>query len=83
MSSIKPTELSFLFSPISTLLGNFSAWQQPFWEWISKGHCRAPHRLLNFELECTQSKTRMQTHAKMQTPKPIVTHARAVMYIMP
>lgn len=26
MSSIKPTELSFLFSPISTLLGNFSAW---------------------------------------------------------
>lgn len=37
--------------PISDLLGNFSAWQQSFWERLSTE--RHLTHLLNFELVCT------------------------------
>lgn len=40
--------------PIRAPLGNFSAWQQPFWERISKGHHTD---LLNLELEFTHRHT--------------------------
>lgn len=66
-------------SPISAPLSNFSAWQQPFWERISWGHHTD---LLNFELECTHTKTHIHAH-KIQTCKHSLTHARAVMYIIP
>lgn len=46
-------------SLISALLGNFSAWQQPFWERISKGHHTD---ILNFELEYTHTKTHIYIH---------------------
>lgn len=67
-------EWVLLLTPISAPSGNFSAWQQPFWERISKGHHTD---LLNFELECTHTKT----HAKIQTCKHSLTHV--IMYIIP
>lgn len=48
-------------SPISAPLSNFSAWQQPFWERISWGHHTD---LLNFELECTHTKTHIYMRIK-------------------
>lgn len=54
-----PLWISLPLSPISATLGNFSAWQQPFWERISKGHHT---NLLNFELECTHTKTHTYMH---------------------
>lgn len=54
--------MSLPLSPISTTLGNYSAWQQPFWERISKGHHTD---LLNFEQECTH----IETHIYMHTQK--------------
>ncbi len=50
--------MSLSLSPISAPLGNSSAWQQPFWERISEGHTD----LLNFELECTHTKTHIYIH---------------------
>lgn len=51
--------MSLPLSPISTTLGNYSAWQQPFWERISKGHRTD---LLNFEQECTHIETHIYMH---------------------
>lgn len=51
--------MSLPLSPISTTLGNYSAWQQPFWERISKGHRTD---LLNFEQECTHIETHIHMH---------------------
>lgn len=71
-------------SPINTPWVNFSAWQQPFWERISKGHCGAPHRSTELWAGMhTHKDTHIHTHAKIQTCKHSLTHARAVMYIIP
>ena len=70
--------MSLPLNPISPPLGNFSAWQQPFWERISAGHHTD---LLNFEQECTHTKTRI--YRKIQTCKRSVSHARAIMCIIP
>lgn len=67
--------------PINPPEGNFSAWQQPFWERISKERSAARHTLLNFELECTDTKGTHITHAKEQTHKHAVTHACVFMRI--
>lgn len=68
------------FLPISAPLDNLSAWQQPFWERISRGTTQIDWTL-SWNAH-THKDTHIHAH-KTQTCKHSLTHARAVMYIIP
>lgn len=63
-----------LLRPITAPLGNFSAWQQPFWERISKGHRTD---LLNLELEFTHRHTcKKSTRENIERVKQVCARQR-------